>query len=122
MPHEVMPGPLPNIVQVRMYGRIDMQDVSLPIEELGPHNGKIYILMDVREVSLSLPSGTLDAARNGLLVHGDVAHISLVTSSRLVDALANMLAKLAGRKNHISIQPSVQAAMDHLVKLAGAQH
>jgi hypothetical protein len=105
-----------------MYGPINIQDISIPIEELGLPNGKVYILMDLTEMSLTLPSGAIDASRNGLLVHEDVAHISLVTPSRMIDMLANMVGKLTGRGKLMSIHSSLQAAMDHLVKLANGQH
>jgi hypothetical protein len=77
--------------------------------------------VDLTEMGLSLPSGAIDGARNGLIVHEDVAHIALVTSSRLIDAIANMVVKLTGRRDHVSIHASPQAAMDHLVKLASTQ-
>ncbi len=122
MPHEVMPGPLPNIIHVRMYGQVSAQDISLSAEELGPDTGNKYILIDASEMSLALPDGFVNAARNGYLASAELAHVSVVTSSRLVDTLANMIARLTRRKNQMSIHPSVQAAMDHLVKLASAQN
>ncbi len=121
MPHEVTPGPLPNIVLVRVYGHASAQDISLSAEELGLDQGRKYVLMDASEMSLSMPDGAINAARNSYLTHENLAHVSLVTASRLFDMLANMVAKLTGRKNQISIHPSRQAAMDHLVKLASGQ-
>ncbi len=124
MPHEVTPGPLPNIVLVKVYGHVTAQDISLSTEELGlsKDGSKKYILMDASEMSLSLPDGAINAARNSYLVDKNVAHTAVVTASRMFDMLANMVATLTGRKNQLSVHPSPKAALDYLVKLASGQH
>jgi hypothetical protein len=119
MPHEIEPGPHPNIVHLRMYGDITLEDMKLD-EQLGLNSGiPMYILMDASAMSLRLPKSFMNGATRSFFINKNLRHMALYTGSNTLDLLATTIANLTGRRDKLSIHKTYQQALNHLLDMAG---
>src|SRR3990172_2069411 len=117
MPHEISPGPHPNIVIQRIYDELTHDDMATD-DELGLDKGRLlYVLLDVSKMDVSLPDRFLDGAKNSFFVHPNLRHMALYTTSNMLASIAKMVAKLTKREGKLSIHGDYQSALNHLLKL-----
>jgi hypothetical protein len=119
MPYEIEPGPIPNIVNLRLYGNITLEDMKLD-EQLGLNNGTpMYLLMDASEMSLRLPKSFMNGATQSFFINRNLQHMALYTGSNTLDLLATAIANLTGRRDKLSIHKTREQALNHLLGLMG---
>jgi hypothetical protein len=87
-------------------------------DKLGLNDGRhVYVLIDTRALTLSIPDNFLEGARNSYFTHENLKHAAVLTSSGLVSTLVKMVAKLTRNKEKLSIHTSYEEAMTYLEKL-----
>jgi hypothetical protein len=117
MGHELIPGPRPEIMIIRAMGDVEYDDMVIS-DELGLNKGRqVYVLIDTRELSLSMPENFIEGARNSYYTHENLKHAAVLTSSVLVSTLVKMVAKLTRNKDKLSIHTDYDAAIAHLERL-----
>lgn len=116
MAHEVRDGIVPGIVIHKILDPYDRDDMTA-VQSLGLDKGKRWVLLDVTEMSIGLPEGFLEGARNSYFTHENMMHLALYTDSSLLSAVGKMVAKLTRRQEKLSVHSSFEAAEAHLVGL-----
>lgn len=115
MPHEIEPGPHPNIVCLRLYGNLVHEDMHID-DLLGLNDGKpMYLLMDASSMSLRLPRGFLDGATSSFFINENLRHMALYTGNNTLDLLAKTIANLTHRHTKLSIHKSREEALRYLL-------
>jgi hypothetical protein len=117
MPHEISPGPKPNILIFRVTGELNYHDMTCD-EELGLNQGRpLYVLMDGSKMQVGLPENFLEGAKNSFFINPNLVHMALYLESQLLRTIANMVAKVTRRREKLSLHPSFDAAIQHLLDL-----
>jgi hypothetical protein len=117
MAHEIMPGPNPNIMIMRLSNSLTFEDMTAD-EELGLNEGRpLYVLLDASNIDIALPDNFLSGARQSYFINDNLQHMALYVKSAWLKAIGEMVAKLTRRREKLSVYNSYEAAMAHLVKL-----
>ncbi len=121
MAHEVVTSSHPNMVRMRIYDALTLADMACDAELGLGHGRPVFILSDVTAMATQLPEGFLDGARRSFFVNPEVQHLALVLRSSLLRSVALMVANMTGRRDHISLHDTVDAAEVHLMGLIRQQ-
>ncbi len=114
MPHTMIPGPMPNMLIVKIQGEMNVDDL---LPDLHLHEGPKYVLFDLTQAAASVPENFWDAARNTPLKHPNFIHGAIVIQSQLLKNLAVVVAKLTRVRDKVSFFETYEEGYNHLLKL-----
>jgi hypothetical protein len=118
MVHTISAGPFPNIKIMQIVDSVTYEAMAA-VDELGLNQGQpMYILLDISQMTTSLPDDFLGGARNSFFIHPNMAHTAMFTQSTALATLAKMISKLTRRKDKLTIHGSYQDALNHLLALS----
>jgi hypothetical protein len=116
MAHEIIVGPHPNIVVIRLYNGLSYEDMTAD-EVLGLNKRPMWVLLDASQMEVNLPENFLNGARASYFVNDNMQHMALYVQSTWLRTIGAMVAKLTRRQDKLSVHDSYDAAMAHLLKL-----
>lgn len=117
MGHTIIQGPHPNIVIQKLEGELTWEDMTAA-EALGLTSGKpVYVLLDTTNLNIGLPVDFVEGAKQSYFTHPGLQHMALYTTSSMLGAIGRMVAKLTGKKEHLSVHTDYSSAINHLLDL-----
>lgn len=119
MPHTITLGPSPDIVCVTIIGALNYDDMTCEVE-IGLNERPLFIFLDVSKMDSGLPEDFLEGARVSFFVHPNMRHLAIYTDSVMLNMIATMVSKVTHRQDKLTTHKSIQAALDHLLKLSHA--
>lgn len=116
MGHYFVPTKHPNLVQMKITGHLNYEDMTCE-DELGLNEKPVWVILDVIGMNISLPEGFLSGARHSWFVNPNTQHLALVVSSGFIKSVGLMVAKVTRRRDRLTVYDSVEAAETHLLGL-----
>jgi hypothetical protein len=120
MPHTILPGPHPAIVQLVLTGTLEMHDVTVD-DALGLNTGTRYLLVDATDLSTEVPAHFMEMLKKGFLPNRNLAHVAVFSPTGFNMTLANMIIKLIRLGGRISFFKTHDEALGHLISLVHRQ-
>lgn len=110
MSYEILDRPHPNIVCLRVYDSMEVDDMLID-DELGLNDDKpMWLVIDASDVGMELPSDFLNTAAHSFYVHHNLQFVSLYLTNRVLENIARMVNKIT-RRNHFQVFSSYAAAL-----------
>ncbi len=117
MAHRIEPGPRADIVIFYFIGDLEHPDMAAD-EEMGLNQGRpLYVLADALQMTVVLPENFLNGARHSWFTNPNMRHAAFCSNSVMLHAIAQLVAKVTRREDHLSRHHTHQEALDYLLSL-----
>ena len=120
MAHEILPSPYPEIILMRFYGELEIEDMHQDEAAGMNKRDRVYIMLDISDMAITLPPNFMEHVRSSIVVSDNLVHIAVCTRSPTLSALVRVIGRLTGRGNKLSTHPSREEALGRLLDLCGA--
>ncbi|MBC8099348.1 MAG: hypothetical protein H7Y11_07885 [Armatimonadetes bacterium] len=116
MGHTLIQTKYDNIIVMALVDELTVEDMTAD-ESLGLNDRPMYVLLDASKLNVGLPDGFLEGAKNSYFINPNLQHMALYVESGLLRLVGQMVAKITGRRDKLSVHSSQAAAMAHLEAL-----
>lgn len=101
----------------QLEGELTREDMTAA-DALGLNQGKpVFVLLDTTKLNIGLPVDFMDGAKQSYFTHPNLQHLALYTTSSMLGSIGRMVAKLTGKKDHLSVHTDYDSAINHLLDL-----
>ena len=104
----------PNIRQIEIHQELTHDDMTCDADLDLDKGFPIWILLDVSDMSITLPDEFIDGARHSFFMSPNLQHMAIYCRSALLRSVALMVAKLTRRKEKLSVHATMEQAQAHL--------